>query len=67
MSTITSTNPATGAELKRYSAMDDATVDSTLRQTQQAFLDWRDTDFAHRARLMKAAAQALRDRQQEPD
>jgi succinate-semialdehyde dehydrogenase/glutarate-semialdehyde dehydrogenase len=36
-----------------------------VEQAQRAFLDWRETDFATRARLMREAAQLLRNHAEE--
>lgn len=61
---IASINPATGKTLRTYEEMPVEQVQQTLEQAQQAHLAWRETAFAERARLMKAAAQVLRDRQE---
>lgn len=55
-------NPTTGETLKTYEEMGAAEVRSAVAQSHAAFLDWRRTSFAERARLMKRAAQILREK-----
>ena len=63
--TLTSINPATGEQVKAYEAMDHKTVDQFIDQAHKAFLDWRRTDFAERAKLMNAAAAVLKKHKKE--
>jgi succinate-semialdehyde dehydrogenase/glutarate-semialdehyde dehydrogenase len=58
---IVSINPTTGETIKEYQELTPAEVKSILEQAHAAFLEWRETDFATRARLMRRAAQILRD------
>lgn len=55
-------NPTTGETLKTYEEMGAAEVRNAVAQAHAAFLDWRRTSFAERARLMKRAAQILREK-----
>jgi len=57
---IQSINPATGETLKTYQEMTPAAVIEIIGKTHQAFLAWRGTTFAHRANLMRKAAEILR-------
>ena len=57
---IQAINPATGEVVKSYQEMPPATVQEIVGKTQQAFLAWRETTFAHRAALMRKAAEILR-------
>ncbi len=59
--TMDSVNPATGRTIKSYPQMTPQEVKAIIEQAHQAFLDWRTTSFAERAKLMKAAASVLRD------
>jgi succinate-semialdehyde dehydrogenase/glutarate-semialdehyde dehydrogenase len=63
--TITSINPANGETLQTYEEMTPAQVDGIIQQTHEVFLSWRETPFAERARMMKAAAKILRDRSED--
>jgi len=54
-------NPATGETIKTYAEMAPTEVSTAVAQAHQAFLDWRRTSFAERTRLMKRAAQMLRE------
>lgn len=60
---IASINPATGETLRTFEEMPSARVGEILNQAHQAHETWRATAFAERARLMKVAAQVLRQRQ----
>jgi succinate-semialdehyde dehydrogenase/glutarate-semialdehyde dehydrogenase len=62
---IVSINPANGETIEQYEEMSTEQVDAIIDQCHQAFLDWRDVPFAERARLMHAAAQILRDGQED--
>jgi succinate-semialdehyde dehydrogenase / glutarate-semialdehyde dehydrogenase len=54
-------NPATGQTIKTYDEMTPADVDRVVTQAHQAFLEWKQTTFAERARAMQRAAQILRE------
>lgn len=56
-------NPATGQLINSYEEFPKSEVERSLQRAQEAFLAWRETDFAHRARLMKEAAAVLRGNQ----
>lgn len=57
---IQSINPATGEALKSYEAHSDEQVQEMLTLAQSTFEEWRTTSFAHRAELMKKAAEILK-------
>ncbi len=50
-------NPATGETFTTYDEMTPAEVVPIIERIHDAFLDWRTTSFAVRARGMKSAAQ----------
>ncbi|MEA1650975.1 NAD-dependent succinate-semialdehyde dehydrogenase [Nitrospirillum sp. BR 11164] len=54
------TNPYTGELLKTFPDATDAEVDRALTDAHAAFLAWRETPFAHRAGIMRKAADILR-------
>src|SRR5438552_1851929 len=58
---IQAVNPTTGATIKTYPEMTPAEVQSGIEKAHAAFLGWRQTRYAERARLMKRAAQLLRE------
>lgn len=55
-------NPATGEKTKTYDEMTAEKVGSVIQKSHDAFTEWRRTSFAHRAKLMKNAAQVLRNK-----
>jgi succinate-semialdehyde dehydrogenase/glutarate-semialdehyde dehydrogenase len=57
---IESINPATGNVLARYETMAPAAVADVVAKTHDAFLAWRRTPFAARAKAMRKAAEILR-------
>lgn len=57
---IESLNPATGETLNTYDEMSPEEVGRVVESVHEAFLSWRETGFADRAKLMRAAAQVLR-------
>ncbi|MBY4403014.1 NAD-dependent succinate-semialdehyde dehydrogenase [Rhodococcus fascians] len=59
---ITTINPASGLELATYPAMTDAEVDSALDKAAAAQLDWANTSFDERAKVLHAGAAELRSR-----
>ena len=52
-------NPATGEVIQEYPSHSDQEVQDILEQAQSAFQSWRNTDYPHRAALMKNAAGVL--------
>ncbi|MFW6199077.1 MAG: NAD-dependent succinate-semialdehyde dehydrogenase [Gemmatimonadota bacterium] len=62
---FTSINPATGETIEEYPATSDGEVDQILTDAAKAQADWRRTDFAHRADLMRRAGEILQDRSRE--
>lgn len=58
--TIQTIYPATGKIIKTYQEMSAAEVAKNISAAQRAFIDWRQTDFATRAKHMHKAAQILR-------
>ena len=52
-------NPATGEVIQEYTAHSDQEVQEILAQAQAAFQSWRNTEFSHRAVLMRKAADVL--------
>jgi succinate-semialdehyde dehydrogenase / glutarate-semialdehyde dehydrogenase len=63
--TIRSVNPATGDVLETLEETSPAQIEHILAAAQAAFTDWRTRPFAHRAALMRRAAQELRSRKSE--
>src|SRR3990172_12994915 len=58
---IESINPATGKTIRTRDEMSPSEVDAILDRAHQAHLDWRESAFSDRSRLMGAAARILRD------
>lgn len=58
---ITTVNPATGATLATYPVMSSAEVDETLAIAARAQKVWAGQDFEARARILRTAADLLRD------
>jgi succinate-semialdehyde dehydrogenase/glutarate-semialdehyde dehydrogenase len=57
---IVSLNPATGKKIESYEAHNDMELEAKLALASRTFAQWRRSDFARRAQLMKAAADVLR-------
>ena len=57
---IKSINPATEEEIKSYEEMTLGQIESIINKTNEAFLEWKETDFSFRKSLMKKAAEVLR-------
>lgn len=57
---IQSVNPATGKVIKDYVAHHKSEVDERLSHGHQTWLEWRKTDFEHRVKLMRKAAEIMR-------
>ncbi|HVT19533.1 MAG TPA: NAD-dependent succinate-semialdehyde dehydrogenase [Thermoanaerobaculia bacterium] len=62
---IESVNPATGETIASHQEMSQEEVSLAIDGAHRAFLAWRETPFAERARLMKRAAAGLRARREE--
>ncbi len=58
--TIETINPATEEHLESFDPFSAAKIDATLDRASRAFSSWRTTAFAHRAELMRKAANILR-------
>ncbi len=58
-------NPATNEVIKEYKEHSDNEVKQILEQADIEYKKWRQTDFAHRAKLMHKAADILRDKKEE--
>ncbi len=56
---IASVNPATGETLRVFEPLDDALIEEKLARAQAAWLAYRHTSFADRARWLLAAAKTL--------
>ena len=54
-------NPATGEEVNRFQEMGPKQAVQAIEQAHQAYESWRKVPFAERAKLMKRAAQILRE------
>ena len=53
---LTSTNPATGETVAEYDEHTDAQVRALIDEAHDRQLEWRRTSFAHRAGILRAAA-----------
>jgi succinate-semialdehyde dehydrogenase/glutarate-semialdehyde dehydrogenase len=62
---IASVNPATGKQIKTYDEMTPEQVSAAVALAHDAWKSWRKTAFAERGRLMKRAAEILRERKEE--
>ncbi len=58
---IESVNPATGEMLNSYDEMSPEEVGRVVESVHETFLNWRETGFDDRAKLMRSAGQVLRD------
>lgn len=58
--TYATTNPYTGEVLKTFPDATDADVEQGVASAHSAFLSWKDTSFAERAKIMQGAADILR-------
>ena len=56
---IASVNPATGETLRTFAPLHEAQIEDRLARSQAAWLAYRHTSFADRARWLLAAAQIL--------
>ncbi|MGH7075051.1 MAG: aldehyde dehydrogenase family protein, partial [Stellaceae bacterium] len=62
---IEAINPTTGKQIGQYEEMTPAAVSRAIEAADAAYRDWRGTDFAHRAALMRKAGAILRDKARE--
>ncbi len=62
---ISSINPATGEDIKSYIEMNKKEIEEIISFSHEAFLVWRETDFALRSLKMKMAAEILRSKKEE--
>jgi succinate-semialdehyde dehydrogenase/glutarate-semialdehyde dehydrogenase len=62
---LQSINPANDEVIREYEELTEQEIESVLQKSQTAFEQWRETDFSHKASLMKKAAEVLRDHRQE--
>ena len=62
---IRTVNPATEKELAGYEPFDADRIEQAVNAAHDAHLTWRDTTFAHRADLLRAAADVLTRRRAE--
>ena len=62
---LKSINPYTGEVLKTFDEMSPADVDSAIAKADEAFRQWRETTFEHRAGILRRAAELLRERREE--
>lgn len=65
MSSIKTVNPATNQVEKEYAVMTDGQIESILADADNAFLSWRKTPFAERAKLLHRVAEIMRERKVE--
>lgn len=61
---IDSINPANGSVITSYELMTDEETSLVIQSCQDDWMEWKQTDFSHRSKLMKKAAQLLRDRKE---
>lgn len=54
-------NPATGELIESFDEMSRNRIFEEIEKSHNAFLKWKETDFAHRRELMLRAAKVLRD------
>ena len=59
---LTSTNPATGEDVASYEEHTPREVEALVEETHARHLEWRRTDFAHRAAILRRVADLLDDR-----
>ncbi|NVJ84804.1 MAG: NAD-dependent succinate-semialdehyde dehydrogenase [Algoriphagus sp.] len=60
-----SINPYTGEILKEFNPFDELQIEAALAKSEAAFRKWKNKDFSERKKLMKAAAQELRENRDE--
>ncbi|WP_124980636.1 NAD-dependent succinate-semialdehyde dehydrogenase [Nonlabens xiamenensis] len=57
---ITTINPYTGKEIAQYNELTESEIQQKLDRAQQAFQDWKNTSFDHRAEKVKEVARLLK-------
>ncbi|MFD2562147.1 NAD-dependent succinate-semialdehyde dehydrogenase [Aquimarina rubra] len=57
---ITTINPATGKKLKHYKYMSDKTVEETIQNCHNAFLNWKTFSLSDRAEKIKSLGTSLK-------
>ncbi|MFN3152269.1 NAD-dependent succinate-semialdehyde dehydrogenase [Bremerella sp.] len=62
---LKSINPYNGEVLKTFDEMTPAEVDSAIAKADEAFRQWRETTFQHRAGILRRVAELLRERREE--
>ncbi|MEM6455904.1 MAG: NAD-dependent succinate-semialdehyde dehydrogenase [Acidobacteriota bacterium] len=62
---LTSVNPFSGDVLKTYEEMTPEAVDAAIGFAQDTFKAWRETNFAHRRRVLHRVAELMRERREE--
>jgi acyl-CoA reductase-like NAD-dependent aldehyde dehydrogenase len=62
---IKTINPTTGEVLETFEAYSQGQINAALDEAHQAFLQWRSTTFAERAKHLHSVAQHLRERKTE--
>jgi len=63
--TLKSINPYSGETLKTYQEMTPDEVDRAIGTADEAFREWRETSFEHRAAILRRAAELFRERREE--
>jgi len=58
--TYATTNPYTGEVLKTFPEATDSEINQAIEAANKAFLSWKKTSFAERAKVMQSAADLLR-------
>lgn len=58
-------NPATEAVIQTYDIATNSQADQILEDTHQAFLEWRQTSFSHRADILRSLAKLIRERKEQ--
>ncbi|MCP5103651.1 MAG: NAD-dependent succinate-semialdehyde dehydrogenase, partial [bacterium] len=59
--TMEAINPTTGEIIKTYPTLTGKEVEEIIQSCHDTYQSWRNTSFEHRSKLMKKAAQVLRD------
>ena len=62
---ISTINPATGEEVEAFEALTDERVDEKIARARETYLEWRQTSFAERSRLLIRAAEILEEEAEE--
>lgn len=55
-------NPSTGKKIREYDSMSSQEVQAIIEKMQTSYVSWRRTSFAERAKLLRQAAQILRNK-----